>query len=222
MKNKIIIYSVLLVVLTVLTGFGIFNLILKTHYKNNEVSFKINDVDAYFQAVGNYYYGDVSEPTKTFEAEYLEEKYYEGSGTVIKVWDIGESKFINDDEHPENNVMLLKYEVTITNCNVEKNLNIKLSDVAVHRDNYFTTEIYYEKDEISNLIFSNVPDNEKNMDIYYNPVVNPNKASITTNEVVGIGKSLKVTILLKLTQRTKPIDPPMDNNFYFTLETVEV
>ena len=41
MKRRIIIYSVLLGLLAALTGVGLFNLVVNTRYKNNEVSFKL-------------------------------------------------------------------------------------------------------------------------------------------------------------------------------------
>ena len=44
-------------------------LIIGTTYRNNEVSFKVNNEDAYFQAWGDYYYGNTDTPTSTYEVK---------------------------------------------------------------------------------------------------------------------------------------------------------
>lgn len=219
MKKRIIIYSVLVCILTSLICFGLFDLILKTRYKNNEITFRVNNDDAFFVASGEYYYGDTSEPTKTYSAQYIQEEYYSGKQVTISPWNIGESKFVNDDDNPNNNVKTLTYVINIKNANSERNLAINLLSVAAHKTPYFYTEISYknaDNDEITK--FSNNPDNLVLNDLYYNPVTNPTKVNITEKEVVGSNKSLQITIKLTLNTRTKSFT--VDNNFILELESI--
>lgn len=221
MKRRIIIYSVLLGFLTVLTGVGLFNLVVNTRYRNNEVSFKVNNDQAFFEVVANYYYGETAEPANSYNAKYLQEDFYNGEEATVNAWEIGPSVFVKDDEHPENNIELLTYTINITNRNAERNLNVKVNNVAVQKDAYFITEIFYKNDENDEkLMFTN--DVEKSSEDgylqFYNPAVNPNLVSITQNEVVGSNKTLQIKITLKLNTRTKAFT--VDNNFSIELESI--
>ena len=223
MKSRIIIYSVLLGLLTALTGVGLFNLVVNTRYKNNEVSFKVNNDQTFFEVAGNYYYGEITEPTKTYNAKYIQEDFYNGIDATIEPWDIGASQFIRDDEHPENDKDILTYIINITNKNSERNLNVKLNNVAVHKDAYFITEISYVNDGINKgLMFTN--DSQKSDDDgylnSYNPAVNPNLVSISSDEIVAFNKTLQIKITLKLNTRTKAFT--VDNNFSIELESVAI
>ena len=225
MKQRIIIYSILLGLLTIITGFGLFNLVVNTHYTNNEVSFKVKNEEAYFEATGKYFYGDTTEPSlPVYNAKYLQEYLYQGVDATIPTWEIGNSEFVNDDAHPENNKKVITYVIEIYNRNEERNLNIKLNNVAIQKDAYFITDISYknfgseaEADE-PRKIFSNNPEAPTNKDLYYRPTENPNAVSITANEVVEYNQKLQITITLTLNTRTKAFT--VDNNFSIVLESV--
>ena len=55
-----------------------FNLILKTQCTNNEITFKVKNDLAFFEANARYYYGDVADPTQTYSAKYNQEDLYNG------------------------------------------------------------------------------------------------------------------------------------------------
>lgn len=218
MKRRIIVYSVFLGVLTILTCFGLFNLILKTKYTNNEITFRVKNDLAFFEANARYYYGDVADPTQIYSAKYTQEDLYNGKykdeDTTIEPWDIGESVFINDETNPENNKKVLKYVITISNKNRERNLSIKLGNVAYQNDRLFLTEIKYD----NVIVFSNGETiiNQDNMFTTSN-----NSVSANGEKVIGIDASFTVEITLTLNTRTKPIRNA-ENNINFTLESVEI
>ena len=212
MKRRIIVYSVFLGVLTILTCFGLFNLILKTKYTNNEITFRVKNDLAYFEANANYYYGEVTEPTQTYNAKYTQEDVYSGEETTIEPWDIGESMFIYDAPNSENNKEVLKYVITITNKNDERNLSIKLGNVACQNGKLFTTEIKFD----NVVVFDNgaTPINLGNMF-----TVSTSSVSANIAKVIGKDVSLNIEITLSLKTRTTPFNT--ENNINFTLESVE-
>lgn len=216
MKKRIVIYSVFLVVLTIMTILGLINLVLDTKYTNNDITFTVNNEEAYFVASGQYYYGDVSEPTKTYSAQYTQEDLYKGEQITIEEWDIGNSAFVNDDQNPENNIKTLKYVITITNRNDERNLSIKLNNVAVHKDGYFTTEIKFNDEQV----YCNAETNYINQNNMFDDTTNSSLVSAKEGKVIGVNGSLKITIVMNLITRSKPISAV--NNFNFELTSVQI
>lgn len=216
MKKRIVIYSVFLGVLAIMTILGLVNLVLDTKYTNNDVTFTVKNEEAYFVASGQYYYGDVSEPTKTYSAQYTQEDLYKGEEITIEEWNIGNSAFVNDDQNPENNVKTLKYVITITNRNDERNLSIKLNNVAVHKDGYFTTEIKYNDEQV----YYNAETNYVNKNNMFDDATNNTLVSAKEGKVIGVNDSLKITIVMNLITRSKPISAV--NNFNFELKSVQI
>lgn len=223
MKRRIVVYSIFLGLLTVLTCFGLFTLILNPNYTNNNVTFTVKNDEAYFQVVGKYYYGEVAEPTNTYTAKYIQEDVYKGEDTTIEAWDIGESVFVRDDQKPEENKMVLKYVLVITNKNRERNLSVKLNNVAVHKDKYFLTKIEYDNDVV---FYNTNKEGESQVGMsYYKPNDLPNAVNIDNAKILSkddnsssINNSFTVTITMLLNTRTKPFN--IANNFNFVLESV--
>lgn len=220
MKRRIIIYSIFLGLLTVLTGFGIFNLIINTTYKNNDVVFKVNNKDAFFEAVGDYYEGDSTDSKSHYADQYLQEEYYKGKESTVSSWVIGDSVFDNSNADESKRVEKLTYVIKITNRNSEKNLNITLTGVAVHSQNYFYTEIQYKNGtNEQRMVFSNNPDTLALNDNYYNPTIDPSKVNIKDGEVLASEQTLEITITITL--KTRSIKFEAENNFALALEAVE-
>lgn len=227
MKRRIVVYGVFLGLLTILTCFGLFTLILSPKYTNNNVTFTVKNDEAFFQVVGKYYYGEVEEPTLSYEAKYTQEELYDGKytgeDTTIEAWDIGESVFVRDEQNPEGNKMVLKYVLVITNKNRERNLSVKLNNVAVHKDKYFLTKIEYDND----VVFYNT-NREGEIQVgmsYYKPNESLNSVNIDNAKILGkdnnsssVNNSFTVTITMILNTRTKPFN--IANNFNFVLESV--
>ena len=218
MKRKIIIYSVLLGLLLIMTGVGIFDLVIKTKYKNNEITFRVQNDDVFFVANASYYYGDVSEATKTFNLSYSQGDYYKGKVCQGGTWNIGNSQFVYDDNNPQNNITLLKYVFSIKNINDEKKLNVKLSNVAANKNNYFITTISYKNGTNDRVMFSNNPNNEVNKKLYYNEFTTPYKVDISTNEYVKKEQTLEITITLELIKVAESFN--VSNNFSLELASV--
>lgn len=216
MKKRIVIYSVFLGVLTIMTILGLVNLVLGTKYTNNDVTFTVKNEEAYFIASGQYYYGDVLDPTKTFSAQYTQEDLYKGEERPSVEWDIGNSTFVNDDQNPENSIKTLKYVITIINRNDERNLSIKLNNVAVHKDGYFTTEIKYNDEQV----YCNAETNYINRNNMFDDTTNNTLVSAKEGKVIGVNGSLKITIVINLVTRSKPISAV--NNFNFELSSVQI
>lgn len=217
MKRKIIIYSVLLGLLLIMAGVGVFDLVIKTKYKNNEITFRVQNEDAFFVANASYYYGDVTEATKTFNLSYSQDDYYNGKVCQGGTWNIGNSQFVYDENNSQNNITLLKYVFSIKNINDEKKLNVKLSNVAANINNYFTTTINYKNGTNDRVMFSNNPNNEVNKSLYYNEAT-PNKVDISTNEYVEMGQTLEITITLELIKVAESFN--ISNNFSLELASV--
>ena len=225
MKKRIILYSILLGILTVTFGLGIYGLISATRYKNNNVSFVVNNNQAYFSSIGQYYCGENAilsgVPNSSYEARYTQADYYNGANGTVDAWQIGASEFIYSDIEPETNVSTLKYVIKIKNENSERNLSVKLNGVAVNQYNYFITNIKYQNgDNSETTVFSNDPENLVNYNLYFNPTISPNKVDIPTEEVVQRGDTLTVTITLTLNTKTKAFN--LENNFGFVLDSVAI
>lgn len=222
MNKKIIYYSILLGLLVVAVGFGLYNLIIGTSYKNNELSFKVNNEDAFFQAWGDYYCGSTDTPTSTYVgAKYSQEDYYQGNIPTFSVWSLGTSEFIIDNNNPENDVTELKYVVTIKNLNMEKSLNIDVKGVAVHPNAHFITSIHYKSSAFDGIIFSNDTDSPVNKDLYYNldkTTDSDDRYVNIVNHQIGSGDTLEITISLQLNTKTKEFT--LDNNISFEMTTV--
>lgn len=216
MKKRIVIYSVFLGVLTIMTILGLVNLILETKYTNNDITFTVNNKEAYFVASGQYYYGNVSEPTKTYSAQYTQEDLYKGEQITIEEWNIGESVFVPEATNEEDVIKTLKYVITITNRNDERNLSIKLNNVAVHKDGYFTTEIKFNDEQV----YYNAETNYINKNNMFDDSTNTSLVSAKEGKVIGVNGSLKITIVMNLITRSKPINAV--NNFNFELTSVQI
>lgn len=216
MKKKIIYYSILLALLTVAVGFGMYNIVASTNYKNNRVSFKVNNDDAFFQASGTYYYGAVDEPTSTYVgAKYSQEDYYNGVTPEFATWDLGTSEFVYDSTNSKNNVTVLKYIVTIKNINTERILKVDMKGVAVHSDAHFITTISCKLGSNQDqLVFCNDPDSSANLNIY-----NSNNDYVDiTNKQIASGETVQFTISFELNTKTKQFT--LDNNVSFELSTI--
>lgn len=223
MSKKIIYYSILLGVLAILTGFGIYNLISATTYKNNEVTFQVNNDDAFFEAHGNYYYGQTNEPTSTYVgAKYSQDDYYLGNIPTFSVWSLGTSEFVIDSANPENDVTELKYVITITNLNLEKELNIDIKGIAVHPNNHFITTVHY-KDSINDKLMFSSDDSVvgNNKDLYYNldktTDADDRYVNILNYKIASLD-TLEITITLELNTKTKEFT--LDNNITFEMKAV--
>lgn len=224
MNKKMIYYGILLGLLAIVAGFGLYNIVSSVNYKNNELTFKVNNEEAYFQASGDYYYGDTDVPTSTYVgAKYSQDDYYQGVVPSFSVWSLGTSEFKIDDANPDNNVTTLKYVISIKNLNTEKSLNINTKNVAVHPYAHFITTIHYESTSFNGVIFSNDPDNSVNKVLYYNL----DKTSDADDKYVSIpnqalvsGDTLKITITLTLNTKTKEIRD-FDNNITFELSAID-
>lgn len=210
MTKKIIYYCILLGLLTVAVGLGVYNLVAATSYKNNELIFKVNNEDAFFEATGNYYYGDVADPTSVYAgAHYYQDDFYNGGGPSCPVWNIGTSEFIPDE------VETLKYVVTIKNCNIERALKFDLKGVATHPEGHFVTKISYKNGSADDqVVFSNVSGNQVNMNIYDST---KNYVNVTNHQIAS-GETLQITIVLELITNVRGFT--MDNNISFELSTV--
>lgn len=224
MNKKMIYYGVLLGLLVIVAGFGVYNIVSGVKYNNNELSFKVNNDEAYFQASGDYYYGDTDTPTSTYVgAKYSQEDYYQAIVPNFSVWSLGTSEFKIDDENPEGNVTTLKYVISIKNLNTEKSLSIDTKNVAVHPYAHFITTIHYESNSFNGVIFSNDPDNSVNKDLYYNLDKTSDlddKYVNITNQTLASGDTLKITITLTLNTKTKEIRD-FENNISFELSAID-
>lgn len=222
MNKRIIYYSILLGLLTIVAGFGLYSLISATSYKNNDISFKVNNEDAFFQASGDYYYGATDTPTSTYEgAKYSQEDYYQGIVPSFSIWSLGTSEFIVDASNPENDVTELKYVVKIKNLNMENSLNIDVKGVAVHPSSHFITSIHYKTSTVDGIIFSNDEDNPVNKDLYYNLDKNSpddDRYVNVVNQELASGDTLEITINLILNTKTKQFT--FDNNITFEISTI--
>lgn len=217
MKKKIVIYSVIMFVFLVFVGIGIVDLIIKTKYANNEITFNIQNKDAYFIVNANYYYGKTQEPTKTYKARYLEEDNLNGLASKVDAWNIGESKFVVDDNNNENTIDVFTYVFEITNKNSQKNLEVKISDVAANPNTYFSTQIEYKNgSHDKRTMFSNLPNNEVNKGQYLNSA--GDKVSISTPEIIEPDQVLQITITVKLQNYAQAINTL--NNFSISLNSV--
>lgn len=214
MRRRIVIYSIFLALLTALTGLGVYNLIRSTVYKNNEVSFVVNNQEAYFIADGSYYYGKDAEASYPYHARYLQEDYYQGQSASVGTWTIGTSQFKVDE------ITELKYVINISNKNDKRNLKVNLSKVAMHKGVNFITEIKYQiADQAEEIVFSNKEGQQVNYS-YYNESSSPDSVTVGDDAVLGIGKSMQITITLTLNTKTKGFT--INNNFAITLESVAV
>lgn len=223
MNKKILYYSILLGLLVITAGFGVYTLISSTTYKNNEVSFKVNTQDAYFEASGDYYYGITDEPTSTYVgAKYSQEDYYQGVVPSFSVWSLGTSEFVIDSANPENDVTELKYVITITNLNLEKELNIDIKGIAVHPNNHFITTVHY-KDSINDKLMFSSDDSVvgNNKDLYYNldktTDADDRYVNIINHKIASLD-TLEITITLELNTKTKEFT--LDNNIIFEMKAV--
>ena len=223
MNKKIIYYSILLGVLVIAAGLGLYNLIIGTTYRNNEVSFKVNNEDAYFQAWGDYYYGNTDTPTSTYEgAKYSQEDFYQGTVPSFSVWSLGTSEFVIDNANAENDVTELKYVVSIKNLNMEKALNIDVKGIAVHPNNHFITTVHYKSTAFDGIIFSNDEDSPVNKDLYYNldKTTDADDRYVNiVNQQLAIGDTLQITISLTLNTKTKGFT--LDNNIAFEMTAID-
>ena len=223
MNKKIIYYSILLGVLVIAAGLGLYNLIIGTTYRNNEVSFKVNNEDAYFQAWGDYYYGNTDTPTSTYEgAKYSQEDFYQGTVPSFSVWSLGTSEFVIDNVNAENDVTELKYVVSIKNLNMEKALNIDVKGIAVHPNNHFITTVHYKSTAFDGIIFSNDEDSPVNKDLYYNldKTTDADDRYVNiVNQQLAIGDTLQITISLTLNTKTKGFT--LDNNIAFEMTAID-
>ena len=223
MNKKIIYYSILLGVLVIAAGLGLYNLIIGTTYRNNEVSFKVNNDDAYFQAWGDYYYGNTDTPTSTYEgAIYSQEDFYQGTVPSFSVWSLGTSEFVIDNANAENDVTELKYVVSIKNLNMEKALNIDVKGIAVHPNNHFITTVHYKRTAFDGIIFSNDEDSPVNKDLYYNldKTTDADDRYVNiVNQQLAIGDTLQITISLTLNTKTKGFT--LDNNIAFEMTAID-
>ncbi len=218
MKKKIITYSVILFVLLVFVGVGIVDLVAETKYTNNEITFNIQNKDAYFIVNAQYFYGNTSEPTKTYKARYLEEDNLNGLASKVEAWNIGESRFVVDDDNNENTINVLTYVIEITNKNSKRNLDVKLNNVAANPNAYFTTKIDYKNGSANErTVFSNTPGNEVNKIQYLNS--SKDKVSISSSETINPEQVLQITITLKLANNVREINT--FNNFSIDLTSID-
>lgn len=218
MRRRIVIYSIFLALLTALTGFGFYNLVRSTVYKNNEVQFVVNNEEAYFIADASYYYGEGATASNLYHASYLQEDYYRGESSNIAKWNIGTSEFVINDTDASQSITELKYVINIANKNEKRNLKVNLSKVAMHKDVSFITEIKYAiGDNAEEVVFSNEPSNRVHYE-YYNETASPTTVSIGDDAVLGIGKSMQITITLSLNTKTKAFT--FSNNFVITLDSI--
>ena len=223
MNKKIIYYSILLCLLAITVGLGLYNLFSPTSYKNNEVSFKVNTQDAYFQAWGDYY-GITDEPTSTYVgAKYTQEDFYQGVVPSFSVWSLGTSEFVIDEVNPENEVTELKYIISIKNLNLDKSLNIDVKGVAVHPNNHFITSIHYKSSSIDEEVFSTDPNSHGYLykDVYYNldkTTDSDDRYVNIVNQQLVSGDTLEITICLTLNTKTKEFT--LDNNITFEMSAV--
>ena len=217
-KQKIVIYSLILVLLVTCIGFGIITMFVQNRYKNNNVSFEVNDNMGYCKVSGKYYYNGEEITEKAYaEQEYslrsdLDEKPFRG----FAKWDLGQSIFNVDykGENPET----LTYVISITNLNKEKPLSITISDVAVGeklRNNQmimcFYTTISYKingVDNVDNVLFSNKDGEEVNTGFH-----TIGEKFVNINSGIDVPVNGEIIITISIERKTKTEQFSFDNNF---------
>lgn len=221
MKNKkVIIYSIILLLLISCVGLGAASLIMADNYKNNNVTFEVEDDMAYSKIEGKYYYNNQEQTAKAYGPEY----YTQSSDLDIqafngfKTWNIGDSTF-----NPEyDGVETFKYEITITNLNTEKALEITLADVAIGNktENNVTVLCFYTKisyfigEGTEQVQFNNKEGEEVNLNYY-----SEGQTSVDINVASQVAVNSKIKIVVELERKTKTESFTILNNFKVNLQT---
>lgn len=222
-KKKIVIYSVILVILLCCISLGTAAILAGNQYKNNNISFVVEDDEAYCMISGEYFYNGESVNDKTYtEVSYKKEDYYSEKGfSGFKVWDIGDSYF--DSSYDSENLENFEYKIQITNLNEVKNLVVSMADVAVgekvvnsEKEILFYTTITYQIDNGSNnVMFCNKEDNLVNYDLYSGN----QKVSINNDKAQVLEPNQKISIGIKIERKTKVTSFNIKNNIKISLST---
>ena len=227
-KLRLTINVILAVLLLGLGALGTVQLIKDWQYKNNNVSFIINDKDSYFSAVGNYYYGQEAIDKKTpsieeYTVEYTQDHYYSQEAFQVSNWKIGNTKFIIDPDDESKEIKIFMIEIKITNKNDKYNMGIKASGIAYQNNTdgnvmnpfFITKADYINGNGNQRTVFCNDPENPVNLD-YYNASVSPYSVSIE-EEVVAPQETLTMLFTYKLNTRVNKFE--LANNIKIELST---
>ncbi|MBE7082756.1 MAG: hypothetical protein E7378_03685 [Clostridiales bacterium] len=215
-KLRLTINIILAVLLVFLGTLGTVQLVKDWKYKNNDVSFIVNDQDAYFSAVGNYYYGQEAINSKTpsieeYKVEYTQEHYYAKEEFQVGNWAIGDTKFVLDE------IDIFMIELNITNLNLEYAMVAKAKDIAYQNnttageiDPFFITKVDYKNgSSAQKTVFCNDPENKVNLH-YYNASAALKTVSIN-EEVIAPGETLTMIFTYKLNTRTDKFEFAANN-----------
>lgn len=221
-KKKIIVYAIVLLLLVSCVGLGAISMFMGNSYKNNKVTFEVQDDLAYSKIEAKYYYNNQENTDKAYGPEYYTQSsdlnLEEFSG--FKTWNIGDSQF-----NPEyDGVETFKYEVIITNLNSEKALSITLADVAIGNktENNNTIVCFYTKISytigggVEEVQFNNKAGEEINTNYY---TTGHTSVDLNVAKQVPVGSQIKIVI--ELERKTKTESFTIANNFRVNLATAD-
>ena len=236
-KRKIIFYSAIIIILLSFLTLGTVVMLMGDTYKNNEVSFFIDDVKAQCNISGKFFYkdkqSDYAEVTdnsyKAYNQTYYPGEEYSPSGFGgFAIWDsLPDAKF-NVGKEEE----VYKYEIVITNLNPTLELTAQIKNVIVGEDLadgdlLFYTTISCQINDGENVIkFSNKGEGV-NKDLYQDnslhvSLVKDIESGVDNSTKIPVNSKLKISVEIERRTNTKPIDgDTYTNNFTISLDAIE-
>lgn len=236
-KRKIIFYSIILIILFSFLTVGTIGTIMGNTYKNNEVSFVVDDVKAYCNILGKFYYKNsetqYAEVTDTLYRPY-NQTYYPGAEYSqqgfdgFAQWESLPDANFNIDKKQE----VYKYEIVITNLNPNLDLSVQLKNVIIGQettseDLLFYTTISYKLDDGENVVkFSNKGEGV-NLGLYKNntrrvSLIKDVQSGVDNSAIIPVKSKLTISVEIERKTITKTINGDIyTNNFTISLDAVE-